>query len=141
MTKGATCFVTWLAIGLGVFAGCNGGVHGDPVEGTVTLDGKPLPEVHLIFYPVNNDPANHTRFVGLTDQQGRFAMRSDDGKSEGVPPGKYRVTLTTAVARPTDNESTPLPPERVPANYRNGKQEFDVPQGGNKQANFAMKSR
>jgi hypothetical protein len=93
----------------------------------------------LIFYPLEADPANPVRFIGLTDANGRFVMRSDEGKSDGMPAGKYRVTLMTAVAGIDADETTPLPPERVPAKYRN--QEFEVPAGGTTEANFELKSR
>jgi hypothetical protein len=121
--------------------GCNGGANNHPVEGKVTLDGRPLEQVHLIFYPVKADPANPARFIGLTDANGHFVMRSDEGKSEGMPAGRYRVSLTTAIAGVESDETTPLPPERVPAKYRDGKLEFEVPEGGTKQANFDLKSR
>jgi hypothetical protein len=128
-----------VVLALGVCVGCNGGADNFSVEGKVTLDGRPLQQVHLIFYPLEADPANPVRFIGLTDANGRFVMRSDEGKSDGMPAGKYRVTLMTAVAGIDADETTPLPAERVPAKYRN--QEFDVPAGGTTEANFELKSR
>ena len=129
-----------VVVALCACVGCNGGADNYPVEGKVTLDGRPLEQVHLIFYPVEVDAANPARFIGLTDANGHFVMRSDERKSDGVPAGKYRVSLTTAVAGPNDDETTPLPPERVPAKYRNGTQ-FEVPEGGTQDANFDLKSR
>ncbi|HEY3393455.1 MAG TPA: hypothetical protein VGK58_12160, partial [Lacipirellulaceae bacterium] len=86
-------------------------------------------------------PAKPTRFIGLTDAQGHFAMRSDEGDSDGMPAGKYRVTLTTAVAAAGADETTPVPRERVPAKYRDGSLQFEVPEGGTQDANFDLKSR
>jgi hypothetical protein len=131
--------LTEVLLVLSACAGCNGGTDTQPVEGKVTLDGRPLEQVHLIFYPVEANPAKPTRFIGLTDAQGHFAMRGDEGKFDGMPAGKYRVTLTTAVAAAGADETTPLPPERVPAKHRN--QEFEVPAGGTTEANFELKSR
>jgi hypothetical protein len=122
----------------GACAGCEGGVKREPVKGKVTLEGRPLAEVHVIFYPADAGTTQTTRYTGLTDDKGQFVMRDAD-RSEGVPAGKYRVTLTTAVAKPTDTETTPLPPERVPAEHRN--QQFEVPAGGTSEANFELKSR
>jgi hypothetical protein len=120
----------WTSIGvvlaLCACVGCNRGADNYTVEGKVTLDGRPLQQVHLIFYPVEADPANPTRFIGLTDANGHFVMRRDEAKSGGMPAGKYRATFTTAVAGIDADETTPLPPERVPAKY---------------QANFELKSR
>ena len=127
-----------LVLGIGSSAGCNrGGLV--PVEGTVTLDGQPFPEVHVMFYPEAAGPSDHTLYFGLTDQDGRFALRSSSDGGEGVPPGKYNVTLTTAVARQDADETTPVPPERVPPKHR--KTEFLVPEGGIKDAKFELTSR
>ena len=130
------CIVGWLA--MAVAAGCTGGGL-VPVEGTVTLDQKPLAGVHVIFFPVGADVNDPTMFSGLTDESGHYVMHSRGGGPEGVAPGNYRVALTTAVAGPTDTETTPLPPERVPAKYRNS--EFEVPEGGTTEADFDLKTR
>ena len=128
----------WPALGLIVSAGCNGaGLV--PVKGNVKLDGRPLAGVHVIFFPEGASVNDPTMFSGLTDESGHYVMHSRGGGPEGVAPGKYRVTLTTAVAGPTDTETTPLPPERVPPKFRNT--EFEVPAGGTTEANFELKSR
>jgi hypothetical protein len=130
----------WLALGFVIFAGCSErGLA--PVEGRVTLDDKPLGGVHVIFFPVGASVNDPTMFSGLTDESGRYVMHGRGGGPEGVMPGNYRVTLTTAVAGPTDDETTPLPPERVPLRYRNNSLEYEVPEGGTKEANFDLKSR
>jgi hypothetical protein len=128
----------WPALTLAVIAGCDarGWV---PAEGKVTLDGTPLAGVHVLFFPVGAGVNDPTMFSGLTDATGHYVLRGQGGGPEGIAPGKYRVSLTTAVAGPNDDETTPLPPERVPAKHRN--QEFDVPEGGTKDANFDLKTR
>ena len=47
--------------------------------GTVTLDGRPLGDVHVIFYPTHTEANNQKsyRYTGLTDAQGRFVMRGE----------------------------------------------------------------
>lgn len=134
----AAFWIVVLALGIGCSAGCNGGEETVPVDGTVTLDAQPLPDVYVIFYPANSELTAQKRYTGLTDAQGRFIMRGE-AEAGGVPPGKYQVTLTTAVAKPTDTETTPLPPERVPLKHR--KTEFEVPEGGTNEANFDLKTK
>jgi hypothetical protein len=133
----------WLPVCAAFFvaacAGCGGGLV--PVEGKMTLDGKPLEGAYVVFFPVGASVNDPTMFSGLTDARGHYEMRGRGGGPIGVLPGKYRVTLTTAVAGPNDNENTPLPPERIPAKYRDEFKEFEVPEGGTKDANFDMKSR
>jgi hypothetical protein len=82
-----------------VAAGCGQSDFGNvrqptfPVQGKVTLDGKPLPGATIVFKPL--DPA---RFKwretpqAKTDQDGQFTVftyASDDG----APAGEYRVGI------------------------------------------------
>jgi hypothetical protein len=135
-----TWLTIWLALAGVAFAGCDArGLV--PAEGKVTLDGQPLAGVHVIFFPVGASVNDPTMFSGLTDANGHYVLRGQGGGPEGIAPGSYRVSLTTAVAGPNDDETTPLPQERVPAKYRDGKLQFDVPEGGAKDANFDLKSR
>jgi hypothetical protein len=138
MQKVDSRLVAGMILIAGACAGC-GGVEREPVEGKITLDGRPLADVHVMFYPQGASATDPTMFFGLTDQQGNFVMRAQADGPEGVPPGRYRVTLTTAVAKQDADETTPLPPERVPAKHRD--QEFEVPNGGTTEANFELKSR
>ena len=71
------------------FAGCDGGVKVASVEGTVTLDGKPLDKIMVEFWPDSVGP----RSFGETDSNGHFKLTTDDGKSEGAAIGLNRVTL------------------------------------------------
>lgn len=105
------------------------------VSGTVTLDGKPLPEAVVTF-----DADDGQFSYGLTDSAGRFALRFDSVKS-GVTPGKKTVRISTtrkilglntkdeggeesggegAAAKPADT-----PTELVPVRY-NKKSELSV---------------
>lgn len=130
-------FILLFGFALAASSGCQGG--GNPVEGKVTLDGQPLGGVHVAFFPAGASVNDPTLFRGVTDENGQYALRNPIENSTGAPAGKYRVSLTTAVAGPNDDETTPLPPERVPAKYRT--QEYEVPAGGTPEANFELKSR
>ena len=67
--------VAWLAL----VAGCGGQEYPlAPVAGSVTLDGKPLANIHVTFLPQakgksrNAGPAS----CGVTDAEGRFILKT-----------------------------------------------------------------
>jgi hypothetical protein len=149
-------FTLGYCILLAFLAGCSGGGGGVAVEGVVTLDGQPLPGVHLTFDQPELSPNENIGYIGKTDESGRYSLRPMLGDGSGVPPGKYRVSLTTAVSDPSQPaptpssgrsatpfypESAPPPPEKIPPTYRGGKLTFDVPADGTDAANFALKSK
>lgn len=70
-------------------AGCSGGPKLAEVEGVVKLNGKPLSGIQLEFWPEGSGP----RSIGVTDEQGRFTLSSDDGKKKGAVVGKHKVVL------------------------------------------------
>ena len=129
-----------LAVAFVVSAGCGGGGL-VPVEGTVTLDGKPLKDVHVTFFPVDSDVNDSEFYRAVTDANGHFALLRPTDQRAGARPGAYRVTLSTAVAGPNDDETTPVPPERVPAKYRDPSHTIEVPAEGTTQADFKIVSR
>jgi hypothetical protein len=109
-----------LAVLLVVAAGCGGpkDPHGRlPLSGTVTFQEQPLDAGTIEFLPL--DPNN--RFSARTMiAAGKFQVP----REQGLPPGTYRVLITS----PTQNESAepvgppgfkmpPLATERIPAQY------------------------
>lgn len=82
-----------LAAGL-ASAGCGGPPAGvAPVvdaEGTVTLEGKPLPRVRVTFCPT--DGSDGPPVSADTDEGGHFRVVGPDGRP-GVAVGRYRVTV------------------------------------------------
>jgi hypothetical protein len=119
-------------------AGCGGGSV--PVEGRVTLDDKPLANATVMLSPVRGTGPGP--FTGTTDAEGRFALKDTD-KQGGPVPGEYMLMIATVMTDPNADEMTPPPTQRevVPSRWRNGTEKFTVPDGGIKDANFAMKSR
>lgn len=76
------------------FAGC-GGPDVQLVEGTVTLDGRPLAAATVCFTPLGGGlPA-----AGMTDVAGRYRLSATVGKKYGggTTPGDYRVTVEKLV--------------------------------------------
>ena len=94
-----------------VLPGCGGGgVKLAPVEGDVSLDGKPVPGGRLTFIP-DAGQANPPSFrvFGNTDRQGHYRVESDHGR--GAPVGAYRVVVLSPLPTadmPKDLE--PIPP-------------------------------
>ena len=94
---------------------------------------------HVMFFSVSAPSA--LPHVGETDDQGHYSLKPVIDDQPGIVPGRYRVVITTAVAEPSADENTPLPPERVPLNWRDGLLGFEVPEGGTTEANFDMTSK
>lgn len=79
-----------LAASLLALLGCGGdGITIVPTEGTVTLDGKPLENVMVEFWPESEGP----RSFASTDAAGHFVLTTDDGKRKGAALGTHRITL------------------------------------------------
>jgi hypothetical protein len=111
----------------------------EPVDGTVTLDGRPLAAAYVLFQPATREIKGP--FVGKTDEQGQFSMGPVGEAGRGVPAGAYRVSFTTAHSDQPLPEGTKPPPERVPAKYRDASMEFQTPEGGTREAKFVLESR
>lgn len=63
------------------------------VSGRVTSGGRPAAGVEVRLHPLNraNDPSA-PKPVGLTDQEGRYTLRTGD--EVGAPDGPYQASLT-----------------------------------------------
>ena len=77
------------------FAGCGGGGNFGEVEGTVTLDGNPLPNALIGFYPEGGRAS-----VGSTDSEGHYVLQYT-GKQKGASVGSHKVTISTAIEEVT----------------------------------------
>jgi hypothetical protein len=101
-----------LLVGLPL-AGCGpGGPPLGTVSGTVTLDGKALPDALVEFQPEGQGSPS----TGTTDQQGRYELLYAPGRP-GAMLGKHRVTITTYRQESTDSGQAIEIPERVPPWY------------------------
>ncbi|WP_425617705.1 hypothetical protein NA78x_001388 [Anatilimnocola sp. NA78] len=97
-----------LSLAVVAVTGCDTGPKLFPVEGQVTLDGKPLEYGAIRVIP----GAGRTASSDL-DAQGRFKLMMDD--KEGCPPGTHIVTIASQKAI---NEN--LVRRYAPAKYDNG---------------------
>lgn len=81
---------------LGLIVGCGGpGLNFVPVQGTVTLDGKPLVRKGVMFMPESGTPGNGA--AAITDQEGKYSLTAvvfgSTRDQPGIPPGHYRVIV------------------------------------------------
>ncbi|MGQ9576856.1 MAG: hypothetical protein ACUVUC_16255 [Thermoguttaceae bacterium] len=132
--------VSWLAIG-----GCGkAGYKLAPVSGRVTLDGKPLANIHITFQPVavgeNLFPGPGS--FGRTDSDGRFVLNvADKPPRPGAVVGKHRVTLAPVGEASGEDDEVVKVPNPIPAKYREKPLEFEVPAGGTDKADFDLTSK
>src|SRR3954468_14321556 len=79
----------WMPLMICVAAGCGrSGVELAPVTGRVTLDGRPLDTVDVVFQPTNGDPPSTTR----TDADGHYEMLYKRGQT-GARIGEHTVRI------------------------------------------------
>jgi hypothetical protein len=128
-----------LLIGCLLLPGCGAG--SSAVSGKVTLDGQPLSGASVSFKSAATEPGRaRGLFLGVTNEQGHYALRPASSADVGMRPGKYMVSITTTyVAGGVPDYQNP-PIEKVPAKYRQGL-EFDVPPTGPAEADFDLISK
>ncbi|WP_131282752.1 carboxypeptidase-like regulatory domain-containing protein [Blastopirellula marina] len=103
--------------------GCGGPKYGAmPVEGTVTLNGAPLPNARVMLFPKAGRPA-----AGITDDAGHYVLAYTVSVT-GTPPGTYRVEISTAYETPELANKL----EKVPSKYNKETElSVDVVDGNN----------
>lgn len=114
-----------LAVWAAASVGC-GGVKYEPVEGTITLNGKPLDNAQVQFLP---DPLQGTkglRSTGVSDPEGHFKLTCDDGQV-GAVPGNHRVLVQDlkqweGIRPGREDSNKPLKPSRLPTRYTDATQ-------------------
>ncbi|EAQ80727.1 hypothetical protein DSM3645_11941 [Blastopirellula marina DSM 3645] len=83
------------------------------VEGTITLDGQPLPGATVLFVPGKSRPSG-----GRTDENGHYELHYTD-RQKGARIGLNRVQITTAQGPSETADGQPIAAiaERIPAQY------------------------
>jgi hypothetical protein len=118
--------------------GCENGPEIASVEGTVTMDGKPLPNATILFIPENGRPAG-----GRTDDRGHYVLNFTESR-DGAIPGKNTIQITTAAEATEAADGTPIPAQReiIPTRYNSQSAlEFTVEAGKKNVANFDLESK
>lgn len=92
-----------LTVGLVVVTGCSRGPKLVPVNGRVTLDGKPVQEMLINFQPVGNTTGEGAH--AMTDTDGRFTL-SDMRGGTGAHVGEYKVSFYPALGRKKEGDPT-----------------------------------
>ena len=90
-----TC-VGILSLGLLVIPGCGGEKSGVQVKGTVVDNGQPLSLTDQDYILIELSSADGKSYTGQLNKDGSFAIENE----EGVPPGKYKVTMTSQTENP-----------------------------------------
>ena len=79
--------LVWLA--LLVFVGGCGAPQFAEVEGTLTKGGTPLRNVRVEFWPEADGPKS----AGVTDEQGHYTLKTEDGRTAGAVVGSHKIVL------------------------------------------------
>jgi hypothetical protein len=124
--------------------GCGGGgVQFAPVSGKVTMDGKPLAKVSVVFIPLpkpGSDVAGDTA-GGVTDENGQYTLKTStrDGMRDGAQVGKHKVSISLTETRGEGDRSVTR--QLLPKKYNDYTElTADVSSGSN-QKDFDLKSR
>lgn len=129
-----TSFLVMYFMSFVFIVGCAG--SGEPlpelaeVTGTVTLDGKPLENISVIFQPEMADQASSR---GTTNAEGKFSLMYNQDVS-GAVPGKHKVRFAVM-----DADSTGLLPDKYTRN--DSGETADVTQAGSNNFQFDLISR
>lgn len=84
---------TWIVLGVALATGCR---KSPPplveAQGTITLDGKPLPRASIMLFPTFKGFGSDLIAAATSDDEGRFRLECGVGK--GACAGAYIATVT-----------------------------------------------
>jgi hypothetical protein len=115
-----------------------------PVSGTVTLDGEPVAAARVIFEPQRDGQEAFSAGPGsdgMTDEAGRYSLRTSVSGDAGAVIGQHRVTISTylsEVDRTRDMGRVVRAEEIPPRYFTPGALSFEVPAEGTDNADFAL---
>lgn len=98
--------------------GCNSGekIVPWPVQGSVTMQGKPVAEARITLYSVS--PSSKVRPIGITDSQGKFQLTTL-AVNDGAPAGDYIVTVERPALADDAGEKARIGPNELPSKFAN----------------------
>ena len=132
----------WVAVLLLVCSGCADDGRLASVSGTITLNGKPLPNAHIQFEPkeIAEDGTGGISSYAHADKDGKYTLKTLDD-SDGAVVGLHRVRITLpASGDDTSDEVDPAFKSPIPKRYRDGSLEFTVKPGGHSDADFDIQT-
>jgi len=151
MRHARTLAVAVAGLVLSSAAGCGEKSKYVPVSGVVKLNNRPYANAVVTFQPVGSkdDPNPGRGSYGVTDENGRFTLKSDGGVTGaviGLHQVKIRTQGETVGYDPNvgSADNAPVPKsdkfDPIPIEWRSlsEKNTFEVPDGGTDQANFEI---
>jgi hypothetical protein len=139
-----------------VALGCGSDTDGQfaEVSGKVTVDGQPARDVVVTFEPSaeSGKPGERPTSVGITDADGRYALKAGGAQIDGALVGKHTVRIAKKEPElmdevdPNYNVRTEMKKlkgfEQLPARF-NAKStlSFDVTADGTDAADFSVESK
>jgi hypothetical protein len=101
------------------------------VEGTITLDTKPLVGAHVTFQPENGRPS-----TAITNEAGRYVLNYKGANDPGAAVGKHKVIISTHQAGDPDSDDPAKQKDHNSATTLTA----EVKAGENEPINFDLKS-
>lgn len=95
----------WLMLAICLLIGCRRAPPLVAAEGTVLLDGKPLPRCSIMLVPTFTGYGSDLFAVATADDAGRFKLKC--GVGEGACVGTYKVVISEAPAPAEASQYTP----------------------------------
>lgn len=86
-----------------------------PVQGTITYEGKPIPNAALVLHPRGVENPDFPRPKAKVGPNGSFVVGTY-GPDDGAPVGEYVVTVQWYTA-PSKNEDAPPPRNLLPVKF------------------------
>ena len=81
--------------------GCQRGPALGTVEGTVRVNGRPLPHAYVVFQPISPPGAYGSAYA---DKDGEYVLQFSRSRN-GAPVGKHRVSIRAARNEEVDDSS------------------------------------
>jgi hypothetical protein len=108
------------------------------VEGTVTLDGQPLADARISFYPQEGGRSSEA----VTDASGRYVLQYS-GEAGGAKVGTHKVSISTFEESRQEDDGSKIPgvPEKVPAKYNTESTLTQEVKSGKQTIDFALESK
>jgi hypothetical protein len=136
-----------LAVLVGLSVGCGGEFPIANVSGRVTVNGKPVDKVSVMFQPVAAEGKINAGVgsYGITDADGRYSLKLIGKETRGAVIGKHKVRFEnwtdpgdTSVDSPKRKQAAPA--VKIPQKYYDKPMDYDVKSGGTDKADFDLTS-